>query len=59
MKEKADKFRALENIKAFSKCTHLSWEESVEKYPWHTKDERLNQFLGLNFSKSVPQTFVN
>ena len=60
MKRKANDFRALENIrKAFTKCTRLSWEESVEKYPWRTKDDRLKQFLGLNFAKSVPQTFVD
>ena len=60
MKQKANDLRALENtLKAFTKCTRLSWEESAEKYPWHTKDDRLKQFLGLNFVKSVPQTFVD
>ena len=58
MKKKAGEYRALENIrKAFTKCTNSTWDEAKERYPWHTSDNRLKQFLGLNFIKNVPDTF--
>lgn len=58
MKKKANDFRALENIKrAFTRCTNSTWAEAKERFPWHTSDENLNHFLGLNFIKSVPDSF--
>ena len=58
MKRKATEYRALENIhKAFMKCTNSTWDEATERYPWHTNDDRLRQFLGLNFIKNVPDSF--
>lgn len=58
MKKKASDFRSLEHIrKAFTKYTNSTWEEAVERYPWHTKEERLNNFLGLDFIKNVPESF--
>ena len=49
-------YRALQNIRnAFMKVTHVSsWQEARERYPNHTTEERLRQFLGL---KNVPDTF--
>ena len=52
-------YRALQNIRnAFMKVTHVSsWQEAQERYPNHTTEKRLSQFLGLNFIKNVPDTF--
>ena len=59
MKSRAIKYRALESIhKAFTKCTNCTWDEANERYPWHTDDNRLRQFLGLNFVNNVPDHFV-
>ena len=58
MKSKANEFRAVLSIRrAFSKCTNTSWEEAREWFPWHTTDDQLSRFLGLNFVKNVPDTF--
>ena len=38
---------------------HVCYGRRVWKSIWHSKDDRLKQFLGLNFTKSVPQTFVD
>ena len=58
MKKKASEYRALENIrKAFTKCTNSTWDEAKERYPWHTTDDHLRKFLGLNFVKNVPDSF--
>ena len=58
MKRKANDYRALENIrKAFMKCTNSTWDEAKERYPWHTTDDRLRQFLSLNFIKNLPDSF--
>jgi len=29
----------------------------VQRFPWHTKEERLSTFLGLDFIKQVPESF--
>ena len=58
MKRKAIEYRALGNIhKAFMKCTNSTWDEATERYPWHTNDNRLRQFLGLNFINNMPDSF--
>nr|XP_054753308.1 uncharacterized protein LOC129259064 [Lytechinus pictus] len=36
-----------------------TWEECVEHYPVHTQDSALEQFLGKDMRKSVPQEFVD
>ena len=58
MKSEANEFRAIQNIrKAFTKCTNTTWEEARERFPWHTTDDQLSHFLGLNFVKNVPDAF--
>ena len=58
MKEAAGKYRALQTIKkCFCRCTNTTWNEAVQKYPRHTSEARLSQFLSLNF-KNVPESFV-
>ena len=59
MKRKAIEYRALENIcKAFMKCTNFTWDEAIERYPWHTNN-RLRQFLSLNFINNMPDSFCS
>lgn len=36
-----------------------NWEEAVEKYPQYTSTNAIDQFLPLNFQKSIPQLFVD
>lgn len=58
MKKKANYFRSFEYIrKAFTKYTNSTWDEAVERFPWHTREERLATFLGLDFIKKVPESF--
>ena len=58
MKREAIEYRALENIrKAFTKCTNSTWDEAIERYPRHTNDNRLRQFLGLNYINNMPDSF--
>lgn len=58
LKEAACKYRKLQVIKrAFCRSTNTSWHEASERYPRHTEEERLCQFLGLDFSKNVPGAF--
>ena len=59
MKKKAIEHRALQNIRnAFMKVTRISsWQEAQEKYPRHATEQKLSQFLGLNFVNNVPETF--
>ena len=60
MKRKAIEYRALGNIhKAFMKCTNSTRDEATERYPWHTNDNRLRQFLGLNFINHVPDSICS
>ena len=54
----ANELRTLGKIeKAFMKCINTTWEEALRRFPWHTNQERLKKFLGLNFFKNVPETF--
>ena len=58
MKKRATEFRIMGNVqRAFTKCTNTTWEEAQRRFPWHTNQERLKQFTGLNFVKSVPENF--
>jgi len=60
MKTKASEYRATENIKnAFMKVTRItSWREAQERYPRHTSmEEKLGQFLLLNFVNNIPESF--
>lgn len=59
LKEEAVKFRTLEAIrKAFVRCTSaLSWDEATKKYQAFTTEERLMQFMKLDFRHSVPDSF--
>ena len=58
MKEAAGKYRAFQTIKkTFCRCTNTKWDEAVERYPEHTRQDRLSQFLSLSF-KTVPESFV-
>ena len=60
MKTKATEFRATENIKnVFMKVTRItSWWEAQERYPRHTlMEEKLGQFLSLNFVNNIPESF--
>ena len=58
MKKRATEFRIISNIqKAFTKCTNTTWEEALRRFPWHTNQEKLKQFAGLNFVRNVPETF--
>ena len=58
MKKRANEFRIVGNIqRAFTKCTNTTWEEAQRRFPWHTSQERLKKFAGLNFVKNVPESF--
>ena len=60
MKKRATEFRILGNIqRAFTKCTNTTWEEAQRRFPWHTNEEKLKQFVGLNFVKNVPESFTS
>lgn len=60
LKKRCEKEKKLSEIQ--DKFVHLtnckSWTEASAKYPIHTKLEKLEQFLSLNFTKkNTPQTF--
>ena len=60
MKTQSNRFRALENVKkvfARATTTNSSWEEARAQFPWHTNEDNISQFLGLNFNKGVPESF--
>ena len=58
MKTRANDFRTLENIrKVFTRCTNTTWDEAKRRFPWPSSDENLSHFLGLNFIKSIPDSF--
>jgi len=60
MKRESNRFRALENVKkvfARATTTNSSWEEARTRFPWHTNEDNISQFLGLNFTKGVPDSF--
>jgi len=58
MKKKANEFRMLGNTqRAFMKCINTTWEEAQAQFPWHTQQDRLSRFAGLDFVKNVPENF--
>jgi len=59
LKRAASDYRAEQAVqKAFCKCTNTTWEGARHRYPTFTTQDRLRQFLDLNFSKQMPQAFV-
>jgi len=59
LKRAASDYRAEQAVqKAFCKCTNTTWEGARRRYPTFTTQDRLRQFLDLNFSKQMPQAFV-
>jgi len=60
VKMQSNNFRALENVnRVFARATttNLSWEEARNRFPWHTSEENISQFIDLNFNKGVPDSF--
>lgn len=59
MKEEAVRFRALEAVRrAFMRCTNCqSWEDTSQKFPGFVVEDRLTQFMKLDFRQCVPDTF--
>ena len=55
----AVKFRVLEAIrKAFVRCTSSqSWDEASNKYKAYTTEDRLTQFMKLDFRHDIPDAF--
>ena len=59
LKAEAIKFRALQAIRqAFLRCTNLqTWEDAFEKYQAFTSEDRLMQFMKLDFRHNIPDAF--
>ena len=59
LKDEASHFRALEAVKrAFIRCTNCrSWEDAKEKFPIYTKEDRITQFMRLDFRHNIPDVF--
>lgn len=59
LKAEAITFRALEAIRqAFIRCTNLqSWDDAIKKYQAFTSEDRLMQFVKLDFRHCIPDTF--
>lgn len=59
LKEEARKYRDLKVIKsAFCKSTNTrSWKEAQERFPLYASEDKLSQFLKLDFCKSTPEAF--
>jgi hypothetical protein len=59
LKVEAVKFRGLEAIrKAFVRCTSSqSWDDATRKYEAFTTEDRLMQFMKLDFRHDIPDTF--
>ena len=59
LKEEATNFRALEAVRrAFIRCTNTqSWDDAVNKFPAFTSEDRLVQFMQLDFRHSIPEVF--
>ena len=58
MKDRSGKYHGMQAIKrAFCRCTNTNWNQAAQNFTQHTTEERLSQFLGLNFTNSVPDTF--
>ena len=58
LKEEAGKHRdQLQIRKAFCRSTNSTWEEALQRFPHHTRADRLYQFLRLNFRNNIPEAF--
>ena len=59
LKMEAVKFRVLEAIRrAFVRCTSSqSWDEASSKYMAYTTEDRLTQFIKLDFRHDIPDAF--
>ena len=59
LKVEAVKFRSLETIrKAFVRCTSSqSWDDATNKYKAFTTEDRLMQFMKLDFRHDIPDAF--
>ena len=59
LKDEAVQFRALETVKrAFIRCTNSqSWGDTTQKFPAFTAEDRLAQFMKLDFRHSIPEAF--
>ena len=58
MKEAAGHFRKMEALKrCFCRCTNTSWGEALHQFPNHANEDRLSQFIEMNFTKGVPESF--
>lgn len=59
LKKKCEKEKRMSDLR--EKFVHLtnckSWKEAEARYPVHTKQDKLEQFLSLNMKKSTPQVF--
>lgn len=55
LKDEAVLFRALETVKrAFIRCTNSqSWGDATQKFPAFTAEDRLAQFMKLDFRHSI------
>ena len=59
LKDAAKRYRALQSVRtAFCRCTNTTWEQACERFPLYTSEQRLSQFLSLNF-KNIPKSFVS
>ena len=59
MQSLAEKEKKMTDIR--TKFQHISnsptWKVALEKFPFHSSDETLKHFIGLDFSKSTPPAF--
>ena len=60
IKKITDLYRAMERVRrAFMKVTKcISWEEATRKYPEHTTDDRLKEFVKVALDKIIPPSFI-
>ena len=56
LKEEATNFHAFEAVKrAFIRCTNTqSWDDANNKFPSFTSEDRLKQFVKMDFRHSIP-----
>jgi hypothetical protein len=59
LKKRSEKEKKLSDLR--DKFVHLtnckSWKDAETRFPIHTKQDKLEQFLTLNFKKATPQAF--
>lgn len=59
LKERAKKHRSLKLVKkAFCRSTNTSnWDEAQDRFSYHASEDKLCQFLTLDFNKGTPEAF--